>query len=128
MITVLVSKQSNYPVSSLKIKKELVQFYEEQGIVSDADVSVSLVSEDTMLEVSNEFLKDNLVHDVLSFPQRESKGEFVDPPDGILHLGEIIVCYQMAVEEAKEEGKGIEEQVLFLIKHGALHLLGIHHD
>jgi ssRNA-specific RNase YbeY (16S rRNA maturation enzyme) len=38
------------------------------------------------------------------------------------------VCYQRALEEAKEDGKAIEEQVLFLIKHGALHLLGIHHE
>src|SRR5258706_9387608 len=106
MISVLVSKQSNYPVSILKIKKELAQFFEDQGVTSEADVSVSLVSEDTMLDVSNEFLKDNLIHDVLSFPGMEVKGEFVDPPDGILHLGEIIVCYQRAFEEAKEDGKG----------------------
>lgn len=128
MITVLVSKQSNYPVSATKIKKSLAEFFKNHGVTSDSDVSVSLVSEDTMLEVSNEFLKDNLIHDVLSFPAMESKGEFVDPPDGILHLGEIIVCYQRAFEEAKEDGKAIEEQVLFLIKHGALHLLGIHHE
>lgn len=128
MITVLVSKQSNYPVSATKIKKEVAEFLRGHGVSSDADVAISLVSEETMLTVSNEYLKDNLIHDVLSFPTMEARGEFVSPPDGILHLGEIIVCYQRAFEEAQEDGVPIERKVIDLITHGCLHLLGIHHD
>jgi probable rRNA maturation factor len=128
MITVLVSKQSNYPVSASKIKKELSEFLRGHGMQSDAEVSVALVSEKTMLEVSNEFLKDNAVHDVLSFPSMEVKGEFVEPPNSVMQLGDIIVCYEMAFQEAKEEGVSIERKVVELAQHGALHLLGIHHE
>ncbi len=128
MITVLVSKQSNYPVSALKIKKELIGFLQEQGVQSDAQVSVALVSEKTMLDVSKKYLKDDLLHDVLSFPRMEVQGEFIDSSDGILRLGEILVCYNMAYEEAKEDNMPIEQKVIELIKHGALHLLGIHHE
>jgi probable rRNA maturation factor len=127
MIKVLVFKQSNYPVSATKIKKELSGFLGSHGIESDAEVSVSLVSEKTMLEVSNKYLKDDLIHDVLSFPSMEVKGEFIQPPDSKMQLGEIIVCYQMAYEQAKEEGMSIEQKTIDLILHGALHLLGIHH-
>lgn len=104
------------------------EFLRGHGVSSNADVSVSLVSEDTMLEISNKYLKDNLVHDVLSFPAMEVQGEFIEPPDGILHLGEIIVCYQRAFEEAKEDGVPIERKVIDLANHGCLHLLGMHHE
>ncbi|MFZ5932870.1 MAG: rRNA maturation RNase YbeY [Patescibacteria group bacterium] len=128
MIKVLVKKQGNYPVSTKKIRDFLKKLFKEKGIVSDAEVSVSLVGEAKMLDIGRKYLGDKKIHNVLSFTQEEVRPGFVYPPDGIIHLGEIVVCYPVAFEEAKKEGKLIEEKVLELIEHGALHLLGIHHD
>ncbi|MBI2066049.1 rRNA maturation RNase YbeY [Candidatus Woesebacteria bacterium] len=136
MIKVNVEKQSNYPVSSTKIRKNLKNFLAGHGIVSDAEVSVALVGEKKMLEVGSKYLKDKSLHDVLSFTADEvdskfvlgEAANFVYPPDGVIHLGEIIVCYPVAFEKAKEEGKLIEEKAMELIEHGARHLLGIHHE
>jgi len=128
MIKVNVKKQSNYPISSTKIRKNLKDFLASHGIVSDAEVSVALVGENKMLEIGKKYLKDKSLHNVLSFTADEIDSKFVFPPDGVIHLGEIIVCYPVAFEEAKKEGKLIEEKVMELIEHGALHLLGIHHE
>ena len=128
MIKVNVKKQSNYPISSTKIRKNLKDFLASHGIVSDAEVSVALVGEKKMLEVGKKYLKDKSLHNVLSFTADEIDSKFVFPPDGVIHLGEIIVCYPVAFEEAKKEGKLIEEKVMELIEHGARHLLGIHHE
>jgi probable rRNA maturation factor len=126
MIKVRVKKQSNYPISSKKIREVLKDFLASHGIVSDAEVSVALVGEEKMLEIGKKFLKDKEIHNVLSFTSDEAG--FVYPPDGKIHLGEIVVCYPKVFEEAKKEGKLIEEKVIELVSHGALHLLGIHHD
>jgi len=128
MIKVNVKKQSNYPISSTKIRKNLKDFLASHGIVSDAEVSVALVGENKMLEIGKKYLKDKSLHNVLSFTADEIDSKFVFPPDGVIHLGEIIVCYPVAFEEAKKEGKLIEEKVMELIEHGARHLLGIHHE
>jgi probable rRNA maturation factor len=135
MIKVLVKKQSNYPVSTPKLKKRIRDFFEKHGIVSDATVSVALVGEKYMLDIAKKYLKDGRVHNVLSFPADEAKdlpagrqGKFIHPPGDIIDLGEIVVCYPKAFEEAKAEGKRIEEKVHELAEHGALHLLGIHHS
>lgn len=128
MIKVRVKKQSNYPISSTKIRKNLKNFLADHGIVSDAEVSVALVGEKKMLEVGKKYLKDKSLHNVLSFTADEVDSKFVFPPDGVIRLGEIIVCYSVAFEEAKNENKLIEEKIMELIEHGALHLLGIHHD
>ena len=128
MIKVNVKKQSNYPMSSTKIRKNLKNFLASNGIVSDAEVSVALVGEKKMLEVGNKYLKDKSLHNVLSFTADEVVPKFVYPPDGVIHLGEIIVCYPKAFEEAKKENKLIEDKIMELVEHGALHLMGIHHD
>lgn len=127
MIKVSVTKQSNYPVKSTEIKKKLSSFFIERGIVSDAEVSVALVSEKKMLELGKKYLKDKKLHNVLSFTPGEAKEPFEYPPNGIIQLGEIVVCFQEAVREAKEENVLIDERVYELVEHGAMHLLGIHH-
>ena len=128
MIKVSVTKQSNYPVKVSVIKRKLAGFIAKNGIVSDADVNVAMVGEKKMLEIGNKYLKDKNIHNVLSFVPSEVKGRFVYPPDGSIHLGEIIVCYPQAVKEAGEGNVLIDERIYELIEHGALHLLGIHHE
>ena len=129
MIRVYLSKQSSYPISSPKLKKRLKEFLTKQGIVSDSDVYVSLVGEKKMLDLSKKHLnEDNVLHNVLSFTEDEVKGKFVYPPGDIIHLGEIIVCYPKAFQEARDEGKLIEEKVWELVEHGTHHLLGHHHS
>ncbi|HET7099124.1 MAG TPA: rRNA maturation RNase YbeY [Patescibacteria group bacterium] len=126
MIKVSVTKQSNYPIGASKIKTKLAKFFVSQGIVSDAEVSVAIVGEKKMMTLVNLYLKDKKLHNVLSFTPAEAKG-FVYPPDNKMHLGEIIVCYPVAIAEAKKEGVLIDDKVYELIEHGAMHLLGIHH-
>jgi len=128
MIKVDVVKQSNYPVSSVKLKTRLREFLSSKGIVSDAEVSVAIVGEKKMFDIGRRYLKDKTLHNVLSFTPDEAIEKFVYPNDKLIHLGEIIVCFPKALEEAKDEGKLIEEKVYELIEHGANHLLGFHHQ
>ena len=128
MIKVNVYKQSNYPASSPKLKKRMAQYLQKNGIVSDAQVDISIVGEKKMLELSNKYLKEEgVVHNVLSFTASEVE-DFIYPPDNTLYLGEVVVCYQKAFEEARQENKLIDDKVYELVEHGAMHLLGIHHN
>ena len=128
MVKVSFSKQSNYAVSAAPIKKKLANFFVKMGIVSDAEVSVAIVGEKRMMELGRKYLKDKKLHNVLSFTPTEAKVNFVYPPGGTIHLGEIIVCYQEALREAKDENVLTDEKIYELIEHGAMHLLGIHHQ
>lgn len=125
MIKVNIYKQSNYPVKSSDIKKKLSKFFESRGIVSDAEVNISLIGEKKMFLIGEKYLNDGKLHNVLSF---EPSTNFVYPPDGKIHLGEIIVCFPAALSEAKEENVLIDKKVYELIEHGARHLLGEHHE
>lgn len=129
MIKVYVTKKGNFPVSAARIKKTLSEFFAGQGVVSEADVNISIVGESEMTRIGRKYLsKNEPVHNVLSFVSGEQNGTFVEPPDNIIHLGDIVVCYPVAVNEAKSEGVLNEEKVIELLTHGAYHLLGIHHE
>lgn len=128
MIKVNVVKQANYPVSVKKIRESLKDYFGKSGIISASEVTVAIVGETKMLEMSRKYMKDGKIHNVLSFTPDEVKSQFVYPPDGIIHLGEIIICYPEVVKESKKEGKLIEAKLMELALHGAAHLLGIHHE
>lgn len=135
MVKVSVTKQSNYPVGATVVKKRLAAFLLKQGIVSPAEVSVAIVGENKMMQIGRKYYDPSAppgaskkLHNVLSFTPTETRGDFVYPPDGIIHLGEIIICYPLAVKEAGEENVLTNDRVCELVEHGALHLLGIHHE
>ncbi len=81
----------------------------------------------------------NLVHlgidaptDVLAFPMSpegdSDMPDFVTPPDGTLHLGEVIISFPQAFIQAEEHRHPVIKEVALLIVHGVLHLLGYDHD
>lgn len=129
IIKVYINKQSNFAIGTPKIKTALIDLLLKEGIVSKSDVSVSVVGKAKMLSLAKKYLNEkDVLHNVLSFPFAEAKGTFIEPPDNVNHLGEIVICYPKVVEEAQKEGKLIDDKVVELVNHGALHLLGKHHD
>lgn len=75
---------------------------------------VSFVDENTIRKLNRRWRKLDKPTDVLSFPL-----EFEEGPDGVMRLGDIVIC------KAQAKKKGLS--VAFLIKHAMLHLLGVHH-
>ncbi len=124
-----LSGGSNYPVNYSTLITKLKNFLSKRKI-KDADLVVVITDEEEMIRLGKKYLKETrgTAHNVLSFPNSEIKGEFIYPPKEKNKLGEVIVCYPLALEEANEEGKNIDDKIYELASHGVLHLLGIHHN
>ncbi len=102
-----------------------------QGVSSDAELGLVIASQERMRELNRCYLGKDEPTDVLSFsmlPAKEAPeagfSPFVTPPDGVLHLGEIIISYPQAVMQAEERKHSIKRETAILIIHGVLHLLG----
>lgn len=133
MITISVYKQSDYPVKASEIKKVVKKTLEENGMVSDCVVEVALIGDAKMQQLNKDYYRDEeYQHPVFTFTENEysidTSGPFVFPPDGKIHLGEIVISYPQAVDTAREKGILINEVVKELAVHGAKHLVGIHHN
>ncbi len=98
---------------------------------SAAEVSLVIAGQDEVHRLNREYLGEDRPTDVLSFPMLPPHGAddpgFVTPPDGLRHLGEVIVSYPQAVAQAQEHGHAVTREVAFLTIHGVLHLLGYDH-
>jgi rRNA maturation RNase YbeY len=133
MVKVTVYKQGNYPVSAKKIKDRIKKTLQYQGLTSDFEVSVALVDDTKMDELVKKYYHregpdfGNHPHPILTFPTNELEGQFVFAPDQINDLGEMVISYPQAVQRAEDENTQVEEVILDLAEHGALHLAGIHH-
>ncbi len=127
MIKVVVFKTSNYPISTPSLKRKVKAFLAAKGIKSDTEVFISFVSKPRMVQIAKKYLKEGSVHNVFSFTEKEVASPFVYPPTNFTQLGEVVVCYPKAVEEAKKENLTLDEKVWQLVEHGLMHLLGYHH-
>jgi len=130
MVKVTIQTESRYPIARKKITKAIQDFLVGK-IESDADVSVSFVGDRKIHELNKTYRQKDYPTDVLSFPlydpTQPSPVSFVTPPDDVLHLGDIVVSYPMAVKEAGEQDKMVDDMIEFLVLHGLNHLLGNHH-
>jgi len=106
-----------------------------QSISSAAELSLVIASQERVQELNRTYRGKDEPTDVLAFsmlPAEEKPGAdsppFVTPPDGVLHLGEVIVSYPQAVIQAGEHQHSVEKEIAILLIHGMLHLLGYEHD
>ena len=119
-----------------------LQSVAEQALVAqDADSRVELglviTNQERVRQLNQSYLGIDEPTDVLAFsmlPEPLAVGEsevsssFVQPPDGVLHLGEVIISYPQAVTQAEEHRHSVKREIAILIIHGVLHLLGYEHD
>ena len=94
---------------------------------ADAELAILLVDEAAMEQLHVQWMDEPGPTDVLSFPMDELRPGSEDDitPAGL--LGDIVLCPQVAVEQAKTAGHSTLEELLLLTAHGLLHLLGFDH-
>jgi probable rRNA maturation factor len=92
-----------------------------------SELSILFVDTKAMSELHEQWMDEPGPTDVLSFPMDELRpgrdGE-VTPPGT---LGDIVLCPEVAVEQATAAGHSTTEELLLLTTHGILHLLGYDH-
>lgn len=99
----------------------------EEQIDEDAQVSVTLVDNETIREINREHRDIDKATDVLSFPLGDDDSFDTDPETGAILLGDIVISLERAEEQAKEFGHSYRREVAFLITHSLFHLLGYDH-
>ena len=103
-----------------------VKIFDELKVKGEYITDVTIVDNKTIHEINREYRKVDRPTDVISFAfldeesERELKG-------GPVNLGQIIISFEKAEEQAKEYGHSLDREMVFLFVHGMLHLLGYDH-
>jgi probable rRNA maturation factor len=103
-----------------------------QGIGEDAEMGLVITGQNRIRELNKKYRQQDRPTDVLAFallpePDTGAGLPFTAPPDGLKHLGEVIISYPQAVKQAAERRHTVERELAVLIIHGMLHLLGYDH-
>ena len=116
------SNQSKF-VDEKKILKWLESLEEHFEDIKNTQYSISIkfVSSKTMEKLNLEFLGNKNPTNVLAFPSKIEKDPFHS-------LGDIAICLQILVEEAKNQDKRLEDHLAHIFIHGVLHLVGYKHN
>lgn len=133
-------KISSSQMKKIKLHLELagkaLDFYlQKEGLLSQKvkglHCSLILCGESKIKKLNANYRNKNKVTDVLSFPTSEnlrksfSDAEFMGDA---LMLGDLAVCHQKTIAQAREFKLTYEEEFIHLVIHGILHLMGYDHE
>jgi probable rRNA maturation factor len=90
----------------------------------ESEVSIVIVSDEEITRLNRQYLQRNRPTNVIAFPMASGDS-------GALHsplLGDVVISAETAERQAEAVGGKTEEEILFLMIHGVLHLLGYDHE
>ncbi|MCQ2405114.1 MAG: rRNA maturation RNase YbeY [Clostridia bacterium] len=92
-----------------------------------AEIDVSFVDNEQIHELNLQFRQVDRATDVLSFPLGENGEYDHNPETGAALLGDVVLSFERAQEQAAEFGHSLQREVGYLTVHSVLHLLGYDH-
>lgn len=112
MNKILFRVNADYQFDRQVLRKKINNFLAQQGL-QDVELSIAVVGQRKMRQLNQEYLDRDKVSDVLAFSQKESRR-----PDGVMVIGDIVVCFPKVKEEALAYQEKIDETMWDFVRHG----------
>ena len=126
MIQILIRPQVEQ-IRSEFVEQIVYAVLECESVSSEADVSIVLTDDAEIQALNAQFRGIDAPTDVLSFAEEETEQPFVNAPDELPYLGDVIISFSRAQSQAQEQEHSTQDELRLLIVHGVLHLLGYDH-
>ena len=120
-----IQNDSNYLIDATRLQAASQQVLSQHDVDPDTTLSIVFVDNAYIQNVNRQFRGFDSPTDVLSFPADEPPVQIDGEPP---YLGDLIIAYPYASEQAAREGHTLDDNLSLLVVHGTLHLLGYDHD
>ena len=124
MVNVTFSNETNEKVEYLSDLKKLVKYAKEYMKLGNIEFGVIFVDNNEIHELNKTYRNIDRETDVITFRLADYEEVVVD---GTTILGDIYISLDKAHSQAEEYGHSYKRELLFLLIHGFLHLLGYDH-
>lgn len=118
----IANRQKRTKIDSRRIRGNVIRLLRLIGC-AEKEISISFVDDEAIRLLNRQYLRLDKPTNVLSFSLEEGECGKVNP--GL--LGDVVISVDTALRDAKQGGFTLEEEILFLIIHGLLHLTGYEH-
>lgn len=126
-MSIEINNETEYAIDHERVLRLAEHALDHMRIHPAAELAIQFVDEEPMTELHVQWMDEPGPTDVLSFPMDELRpgveGELA--PNGL--LGDIVICPSFAEKQAEVAGHPLINEVLLLVTHGILHLLGFDH-
>lgn len=107
----------------------------QAGVAPAAELTIVVTGDRRIRALNRQYLGEDRPTDVLAFPSADLQApphaargtRFVAAPEAATYLGDILLSYPRAREQAQAAGHPVEAELQLLVVHGVLHLLGYDH-
>ena len=120
---VSINQTRNFNINKLFIEKLFVVIKRVLPKFSRQEVSIAFVDNNTIRRLNRTYRQLDAVTDVLAFA--ESKAD--NPLIAKQYLGEIVIAFPRAKQQAKKNKHSVQKELVILLVHGFLHLIGFDH-
>ena len=126
-MSIEISNESELAVDTERVQALAIFVRDGLKLHPMVDVGIIFVDEGPMTDLHVRWMDEPGPTDVLSFPMDELRpgSEEMISPEGV--LGDIVVCPQVAQRQAQVSGHETINEILMLVTHGMLHLVGFDH-
>jgi probable rRNA maturation factor len=138
-------------LAELPVDQVVKKTLQAAGIEQAAMLTLLITNDDAIRDMNKQYRQQNKATDVLSFPlleqplvkapaeqlwtpvsseeaaeteQKKDPVIFVTPPELLTNLGDIVISWPTVERQAKEVGHSPAYELLYLLAHGVLHLVG----
>lgn len=118
----IANRQKRMKIDNRRIRGKVTRLLRLIDCV-EKEISITLVDDEAIRLLNRQYLRLDKPTNVLSFSLEEGECGKVNPD----LLGDIVISADTALRDAKRGGFTLEEEILFLIIHGLLHLTGYEH-
>ncbi|MEN9748188.1 MAG: hypothetical protein RLZZ603_880 [Actinomycetota bacterium] len=126
-MSIEIDNETDWDIDQTRVNALAEFAMDRMRLHPNTDLFIRFVDLKTMEELHIKFMDEPGPTDVLSFPMDELvPGDNLSvAPEGI--LGDVVVCPDFAKDQAEKAGHAPIDEMLLLITHGILHLLGFDH-
>ena len=126
-MTIEITNESELEVDLTRVQSLAEHVREALRLHPLVDVGVIFVDEVPMTDLHVRWMDEPGPTDVLSFPMDELRpgSEEILSAEGV--LGDVVICPQVARRQAEVAGHEEINEILMLLTHGMLHLVGFDH-
>lgn len=126
LITVQVDDQFEGKVDAAALHTLAIAVLEGEGKQGPLELGVVVTTDEDVLALNRQYLGHDYNTDVISFSMEDEddSAAFLTPADRPLYLGDVVISYERAAEQAPDYNLSTEQEVANLLVHGLLHLLG----
>jgi len=124
---VTVSNESDEECDAEALSRLAAYLFDRLRLHPSCELGITLVDEERMSTLHEDWMHEPGPTDVLSFPIDEltSAAEGTAPVPGI--LGDIVLCPSYLGPQARAAERTLDHELQFLTTHGTLHLIGYDH-